>query len=158
MQGLVEIGRLTGRDDLIAAVRLAADAEVALFSSTGFLPGRQDSQFRPAATWCCLSGSAQTSTVWSALGEITGERKYHEAADSVNRYLMAHHDIRNSDLRLRGGVPGSWPVTGEFGRLQILNWATKFFVDALAVRYHRTEQQAGLPRLAHNSTGLVRNP
>jgi hypothetical protein len=44
---------------------------------------------------------------------------------------MAHHDIRNADLRLRGGLPGSWPVDGQYGYLQILNWATKFLVDAL---------------------------
>jgi len=45
--------------------------------------------------------------------------------------LMRHHDIDNDDLRLRGGVPGSWPVWGDYGRLMILNWATNFFAEAL---------------------------
>lgn len=153
MQGLVEIGRLTGRKDFVAASRLTADAEIGLFSARGFLPGRQDSEFRPAATWCCLSGSSQTSIVWSALGALTGESKYYDAADSINGYLMAHHDIRNPDPRMRGGLAGSWPVTGEFGRLQILNWGTKFFVDALAARHYRTRQKADSPE--SRSTALT---
>ena len=31
---------------------------------------------------------------------------------------------------VRGGVKGSFPVNGEYGRLEYLNWAPKFFVDA----------------------------
>jgi len=32
---------------------------------------------------------------------------------------------------LRGGVKGSCPFDGDYGRYEVLNWATKFFVDAL---------------------------
>ena len=51
----------------------------------------------------------------------------------VKLYLMARHDICNPDLRLQGGPPRCYPVWGDFGRLRILNWATKFLVDALAL-------------------------
>jgi uncharacterized protein YyaL (SSP411 family) len=138
MQGLYEIGRLTQRDEFIAAARLTADAQLALLRPDGFLPGRQDAQFQPASSWACLTGIAQTSIVWRALFHRTQDTRYRDAANLANRYLLAHHDIRNADLRLRGGVPGSWPVSGGYGRLQILNWATKFFVDALlAEQDHR---------------------
>jgi hypothetical protein len=70
--------------------------------------------------------------VWSELYLLAGDARYRDAALAVNKYLMARHDIRNPDLRLRGGVPGSWPVDGDYGSLRILNWATKFLVDALA--------------------------
>jgi hypothetical protein len=132
MQGLLEIGRLTNRSDLIEAAQKTADAEIAILGDNGFLPGRQDAQFHGTVSWSCLTGSAQTSIVWSILYSLTGQDEYREAANRVNRYLMARHDIRNPDLRLRGGLPGSWPVNGGYGRLQILNWATKFFVDALS--------------------------
>jgi uncharacterized protein YyaL (SSP411 family) len=132
MQGLLEIGRLTARSDLIAAAQRTAEAELALLAADGFLPGQQDAQMRGTVTWCCLTGSAQTSIVWRALHSMTGEKRYREAADLTNRYLLARHDIRNSDARLRGGLPGSWPVHGPYGRLRILNWATKFLADALA--------------------------
>jgi hypothetical protein len=138
MQGLFEIGRLTGRRELVEAARKTADAELPLLREDGFLPGRQYASFRGAVDWCCLTGSAQMSVVWNDFGTLTGEDKYRQAAEKANRYLMAHHDIRNTDARLRGGVPGAWPVWSDYGRLTILNWATKYLVDALsAQKYSR---------------------
>lgn len=131
MQGLLGIGTLADRREFIDAARRTADAELAILGPDGFLPGKQDRSFRGVVKWCCLTGSAQTSIVWSDLYLITGDPAYRDAAQKVNRYLMARHDIRNPDPRLRGGVPGSWPVHGDYGRLRILNWATKFLVDAL---------------------------
>ena len=133
MQGLLGIGRLVGRDDLIAGAQKLADAQLRIMSAEGFLPGRQRHDFTPAVDWCCLTGSAQTSAVWSQLYQLTHDQKYSTAVEIVNRYVMARHDIRNADPRLRGGLPGSWPVWGDYGRLQILNWATKFLVDALTL-------------------------
>jgi hypothetical protein len=133
MQGLLGIGRLTGRDDLIASAQKLADAELRIMSAEGFLPGRQRQDFSAAVDWCCLTGSAQTSAVWSQLYQLTHDQKYLTAVGVVNRYLMARHDIRNNDPRLRGGLPGSWPVWGGYGRLQILNWATKFLLDAFTL-------------------------
>jgi len=133
MQGLIGIGKLTGRTDFIAAGRRAADAELRIMKEDGYLPGLQTRTFEAAADWCCLTGSAQTSIVWSELFALTGEDCYRHCARLVNRYLMARHDIRNPDLRMRGGLPGSWPVTGPYGRLTILNWATKYLVDALSL-------------------------
>jgi uncharacterized protein YyaL (SSP411 family) len=131
LQGLLGIGRLTQRNDFLEAARKTADAERALMNTEGFLPGRQNARFEGTVSWSCLTGSAQMSTVWSSLYEITLDPRYRRAVQLVNRYLMARHDIHNADLRLRGGVTGSWPVWGDYGRLMVLNWATKFFIDAL---------------------------
>jgi hypothetical protein len=134
MEGLIGIGELTGRRDYIEAARTTADAQLRIMGSDGFLPGRQHKDFSAAVDWCCLTGSAQTSIVMSKLYCLTGERRYAKAAGRLNAYLMARHDIRNPDLRLRGGLPGSWPVWGDYGRFTILNWATKFLVDALRLQ------------------------
>lgn len=132
MQGLLGIGTLTDRSDLINGARLLADAELRILQTDGFLPGRQREDFSAAVDWSCLTGSAQTSIVWSDLYYLTGEEKYRAAVHDVNRYLMKRHDVRNSDARLRGGLAGSWPVWGDYGRLMVLNWPTKFLVDALS--------------------------
>jgi hypothetical protein len=71
------------------------------------------------------------SGVWSDLYQLTGESRYRQARDTINGYLVARHDIAHQDPMIRGGVPGSWPTWGDYGRLRVLNWATKFFVDAL---------------------------
>ncbi len=44
---------------------------------------------------------------------------------------MRRHDVTASDETVRGGVYGSWPVGGEYCRFEIINWAVKFFIDAL---------------------------
>jgi hypothetical protein len=142
MQGLFNIGKLAKRDDFIRSAQLLADAELRIMRDDGFLPGRQREDFSAAVEWCCLTGSAQTSIVWGELYLVTKDEKYRSAVRTVNAYLMAHHDIRNPDPRLRGGLAGSWPVWGDYGRLRILNWATKFLVDALTMeaRINRISQ------------------
>ncbi|HTT67874.1 MAG TPA: hypothetical protein VMF70_07595 [Gemmatimonadales bacterium] len=131
MEGLLEIGLLRRDAGMIAAARRTADALVAILGPDGYLPGRLRPDFSAAATWCCLTGSAQTSIVLSRLATCTGEGRYRDAARRINRYLMARHDISSADPAIRGGLAGSWPVDGDYGRLMILNWATAFLIDAL---------------------------
>ncbi len=131
MQGLLEIGLLCGEDDLVQAARRTADSLVHAMSPEGRLPGRLRADFSGAVNWCCLTGSAQTSIVLSRLADCTGDDRYRDAARRLNRYLMARHDISSADPAIRGGLAGSWPVDGEYGRHMVLNWATKFFIDAL---------------------------
>ncbi|GAB6064063.1 hypothetical protein [Deferrisoma palaeochoriense] len=130
-RGLLELGVLLDRQDFVAAARRTADALLERVEADGHLPGRFNASFEPAVRWCCMTGSAQMSVIWAKLFEQTGHPAYLDGARRVNRYLMARHDITNPDERIRGGVPGAWPVWGDYGRLMILNWATKFFVDAL---------------------------
>jgi hypothetical protein len=131
MQGLLEIGMLTGNEHLIAAARKTADSLLGIMREDGFLPGRIRSDFSSAAEWCCLTGSAQSSIVFSRLANFVGEQKYKEAARCLNRYLMSRHDISSELDTVRGGLCGSWPVYGDYGRFMVLNWATKFLIDAL---------------------------
>jgi hypothetical protein len=131
MQGVLEVGLLADRGDLVSAARKTADALIGAMDAEGYLPGRFHPDWSGAVSWCCLTGSAQTSIVWSRLHRLTSEARYREAAARVNRYLMARHDLTSPDPAIRGGVPGSWPVWGDYGRFLILNWATKFLVDAL---------------------------
>ena len=131
--GLLGIGSIAGRPDLVAGSRRLLDSLLAVLGPDGYLPGRFNHDFSPGADWCCLTGSAQTSIASSEFFLLTGEERYRDAAISINRYLTAHHDVRNPDPRLRGGLPGSWPVEGDYAPNRILNWATKFLVDALAL-------------------------
>jgi hypothetical protein len=131
MQGLIGIGVTAKREDFIEAATRTADRLIDLMNDDGFIPGRIDANFAGTVSWCCLTGTAQTAIVWGRLFQFTGRPAYREAMQRANRYLIRHHDIDNSDPCLRGGVPGSWPVWGGYGRFMILNWATNFFVEAL---------------------------
>ncbi len=141
IRGLLEIGMLAERDDLIAAARKAADALLARMDVDGFLPGRWDKDWNGAVAWCCLTGTAQTSIIWSTLFRLTGEQKYRDAAKLANRYVMQRHDISSQDDAIRGGLAGSWPTHGDYGQFLILNWATKFFLDALLEEREQEQEE-----------------
>jgi hypothetical protein len=131
MQGLMGIGMLTGRQDFVNSASRTADKLLKLMDPGGFLPGRFNSSMAGTVEWCCLTGTAQTSIVWSQLYELAGREEYREAVHRANLYLMARHDIAGPDPAIRGGVAGSWPVWGDYCPFMVINWATKFFIDAL---------------------------
>ncbi len=131
MQGLIGIGVSAERPDFVEAAARTADRLLERMDGDGFLPGCIGPDFEGTVDWCCLTGTAQTAIVWGRLFALTGRTAYREGMIRANRYLIRHHDRDNPDPRLRGGVPGSWPVWGEYGRLKVLNWATNFFVEAL---------------------------
>lgn len=131
MQGLLGLGQLTGRKDFIASATVMANNLLKLMDVEGFIPGRINSSIAGTVKWCCLTGMAQTSIVWSWLYEITRQEGYREAVRRANRYLMARHDIGSADSAIRGGLAGSWPIWGGYCPLMVTSWAAKFFIDAL---------------------------
>ena len=134
MQGLIGNGVSAKRDDFVHAARRTADSLMSLMDADGFIPGCIGPDFKGTVRWSCLTGCAQTAIVWGRLFQLTGDSRYREAMHRATGYLIRRHDVDNADPRLRGGVPGSWPVWGSYGRLQILNWATNFFVEALMLQ------------------------
>ncbi len=39
--------------------------------------------------------------------------------------------MKHRDANLRGGIPGSDPIWGDYIPLALPNWAVKFYIDAL---------------------------
>ena len=54
---------------------------------------------------------------------------YRDAAFAVNGYLRRTMQV-DGQPETRGAIKGSFPVHGQYGAYQYLNWACKFFVDA----------------------------
>jgi len=50
---------------------------------------------------------------------------------AVLRFLKRTQNRHSREPGVRGGIKGSWPVGGDYGAYEVLNWATKFFADAL---------------------------
>ena len=140
MEGLLEAGMLLGDERYQASARLAADALLALQRPDGSLAGRFDSGWNPAARWSCLTGDAQTAIVWLRLHETTGDKRYLRAAEPMNRFLSSTQDLAASDPGIRGGIKGSQPVWSEYGSYEYLNWAAKFFADALMLEIRAKAQ------------------
>jgi hypothetical protein len=95
------------------------------------MPGRFNPDWSAAVEWSCLTGEAQMANNWMRLFMITGERRWLEPVERVLHFLKRTQN-RTSDLAgLRGGIKGSYPMSGGYGRFELLNWATKYFADAL---------------------------
>ncbi len=131
MEGLLGAGLLLENESYIEACRRPADALLGLQRRDGSLAGRFDSDWRPVASWSCLTGDAQTAIVWFRLFRLTGEGKYFEAGRRMNRFLASTQDLAAADPGIRGGIKGSLPIWQEYGTFEYLNWASKFFADAL---------------------------
>jgi uncharacterized protein YyaL (SSP411 family) len=131
VRGLLEGGRVLEDAGLVACAAVAARRLAALVGPDGRMPGRLDQAWMPGARWSCLTGEAQMANIWLRLQEITGESSWLEPVGPVLRFLKSTQNRSSRDPGLRGGIKGSYPVSGEYGRYQTLNWATKFFVDAL---------------------------
>ena len=134
VQGLLEGGLLLGDAHLIeAAIRPARRLATAL-APDGHLPGRFGAEWRPAARWSCLTGTAQMAVVWGRLDSLEPALAWSDPAAAAIAFLKRTQNRSSLDPGLRGGIKGSAPMTGEYGRLQVLSWATKFFADALLRR------------------------
>lgn len=129
LRGVLEAYRFTREPRLLKACRKTADGLLAAIHEDGFLPGRLKADWNGAVRWACLTGTAQIAACWSMLYRSTGHRRYHEAACRANRYVRRTINI-DGPPEIRGGVKGSFPVSGAYGPYQYLNWAAKFVIDA----------------------------
>lgn len=131
LRGLLEGGRLLGDDRLIRQASLGAAQLAAAVRSDGWMAGQFRADWSPASEWSCLTGAAQMTNNWLRLREITGDGQWLEPVPRVLRYLKRTQNRTSADPGLRGGIKGSAPFGGDYNRYQTLNWATKYFVDAL---------------------------
>ncbi len=129
LRGIIEGHLLSGRPDLLEAARRTADGVLAAVEKDGRLFGRLDSQFRPAVDFVCLTGSVQIAHCMLLLWQLTNEQRYLDIGKRLNSYVRRtiHMD---GPPEIRGGVKGSFPVGGAYGRFEFLNWAAKFCIDS----------------------------
>lgn len=129
LRGVIEAYRFSGDVDLLSASEGTADALLSVIDAEGRIPGQLDKSWRPAVDWVCLTGSVQIAACWLLLYSITGKASYLQAALRANRFVRRTvHLTGNPDFV--GGVRGSFPVDGSYGKFEYLNWAAKFCVDA----------------------------
>lgn len=134
LQGLLEIGILARREDLVGAARHGVAPLLRQITPNGFLAGCFFSDWEPAAFSSCLTGNAQLAVVCYRLYAETGETEYRRAADRLTDYLKAHQVLTASDPSLIGAIGGSFPLLGSYMTAGYPNWATKYFLDSLLLQ------------------------
>jgi len=129
LRGIVAAYEASGNPRYLDAATRTADAIMMSSRPDGGLAGRFDSAWRPMVTWVCLTGLSQFAECWLRLFRITGRADYRDAGRRANSYVRRTMII-DGPPDLSGGVKGSQPIDGEYGRWQYLNWACKFTIDA----------------------------
>lgn len=129
LRGIVEAFRISEDDRYLGAARRTADGLMSALDEQGHLPGRLDVDWQAATSWACLTGTVQIAHCWLLLYRFTGDARYRDAGLRANRYVRRTVRLDGSP-DIRGGIKGSFPVDGDYGRFEYLNWAAKFFIDA----------------------------
>jgi hypothetical protein len=130
LRGVLEAYRFSEDRFFLDAARKTADGLHSALGSDGTLPGRLLPDWSGAANWVCLTGTAQVAYCWMLLSRFTGEPHYAQAAFKANRFVRRTVRI-DGPPETRGGVKGSFPVNGDYGRYEYPNWGPKFLADSL---------------------------
>lgn len=134
LQAMLEVGSFAKRDDLVAAARKGIDAVESLVTEDGFLCSWFYANWEPALFSSCLTGSAQLAIVMYRFADLHGDDRYLAVADRLVSFLKARQVIDTSDPGVRGALPGSYPILGQYMTRGYPNWATKYLLDALLLQ------------------------
>jgi hypothetical protein len=140
LRGVIEAHRLSRQEPLLAAARRTADGLLPVIEPSGRLAGQLTRQWQPNLNTVCLTGSVQIAHCLFMLFQETGHAPYREAALRLNAYVRRSVRLQGPS-EVRGGVKGSFPVDGSYGRFEYLNWAAKFCIDAQWLELATTGQR-----------------
>jgi uncharacterized protein YyaL (SSP411 family) len=129
LRGVLEAYSYSQEERLLHASLKTAESLRQVQRSDGAIPGRLRQDWSSAVKWTCLTGNSQIAECWLLLYRWTGEKKYLIAAQRINSFVRRTIRVEGSGDTV-GGVKGSFPIDGDYGQFQYLNWAAKFTIDA----------------------------
>ena len=131
IRGFLECGVLLGDERYLDAAEKAAVAVAAAQRPDGWLAGTFDQQWKPGASYCCLTGLAQMALDWMRLAQERRRPALREHARLGLAWLKRRQRVHDDDPVVRGAIAGSAPIWGRYSMFEFPNWAAKFFADAL---------------------------
>lgn len=129
-QGMLEISHRIQDERGLQQVVTANEYLARCFERHGQMHGRYDQSWMPSARWRCLTGEAQMAVVWFRLADVTRELRWRQRAIDLTEQVK-RTQVLTGDPNIAGGIKGSQPIYGWYGKYQYLNWAAKFYADAL---------------------------
>ena len=144
LEGLLGVGQLLGRERYVDATIVGVAPLMEIYQKAGTLKGRYDQNWNATVRWRCLTGEAQIALVLQRLAAITGETSYRDMAQCLMQDLAIVQDTESVYPETYGGLSGSEPLWGGYGPFNYLNWAAKFFIDALLLGLFNVDVQKPL--------------
>ncbi len=118
----------------IDAVRTAAEALTHRIERSRRLAAVLDHQWRPRTSYVCLTGNAQIAELLLQVAGANNDWRLANAAFKAIDDVKRAQVLDSGDAGILGGIPGSWPVSGDYIPFALPNWAPKFFIDALLAK------------------------
>jgi len=134
ISGVLKMAQILEHTEGLDVARRAAHAVARRLELSRWLPGMLDWRWRRAATYACLTGNAQMALIWIELHRMDGDPALLSAACKAIDLVKLSQPMESRDVGIRGGVPGSSPLWGDYIRYGYPNWAAKFFIDALLAK------------------------
>jgi hypothetical protein len=143
LEGLLGVGELLSEERYIAAARRGVARLVDIYRRSGTLQGRYEASWRGTVSWRCLTGEAQIALVVSRLARRQGaDGALVGAAQAMLKSLARVQDMESPYPQSRGGLAGSEPLWGGYCPLAYVNWAAKFYIDALLLHLFGADVQS----------------
>lgn len=134
LQGILEVGILSGRRDFIAAVKHSLSGALSSIDSNGYLAGRLDENWLPKANYVCLTGSVQLAILCFRLAEYDGDYQFVAQGNKLMNFVKATQLLSGKNDAIVGAIAGSYPLMGDYMVGGYPNWATKYYIDALMLQ------------------------
>jgi len=96
-----------------------------------YLPARLNCYWRTNENYSCLTGNAQLAIIMLKLYEINKNLLFLNSAINLIDEIKLIQSTSCKNEGIRGAIPGSYPIWGNYQPFKYPNWATKFFCDAL---------------------------
>lgn len=130
LRGLLESYALRGERRWLRAAERTGEALMRKLEVLPRLAASYDADWRPAAGYACLTGTAQLGGVWLRLFDMTEDPRWLNAGLKAVEQAAARQE-RGPWAQIKGALAGSFPIWGRYAPLQYPNWATKFLADSL---------------------------
>ncbi|MBN1755109.1 terpene cyclase/mutase family protein [bacterium] len=99
-----------------------------------YLPCTLDPRWESEDDHTCLTGNAQLSIVFFRAADAFKDPELRVTASLMVEQLKGLHLPESQKPFLRGGLTGSYPVNQGYCAGMLINWAAKFFADALLLK------------------------
>jgi hypothetical protein len=134
IRGFLEGGLILKDNSLIEIAYQSSLKLLTYYKENGKLPARYNSKWKSKETYSCLTGIAQLCIIWLKLYHLYKKDQFRNNANELIQYLKKTQINLNKYPGVNGGIKGSDPIWGSYRSFYILNWATKFFCDALIIK------------------------
>lgn len=141
LEGLLGVGDVLQEERFVDACERGVMPLVKIFRESNVLKARYDENWSPKAGARCPTGEAQLALVLSRLSRRNQNASLAEVAAGLLQQVSGVQDTVTTDPATHGAIPGSAPFWSMYCPFKYVNWAAKFFMDALMLELFQFDVQ-----------------